>query len=537
MEVCMQRRRYRVATLTAAAVILFATAGWVAASPAAAQGGSTGTPKPASIRIDPGAVAAGQTGVALTITALDGELFSQPAGKHPDIEFGPGVTVRSFVVDSGKRATAIVDTATTAFGVVEVRVKIYALNGTDVAVLATGNLGITGPYAASGVTFIVTDTPEVTIDVPTPQAVGAVDISGVISGLITVRTPLGVTFSTGTEPRASTATPGFQLTGAAVNDARDTFTVTLINATGAIEGTVRLDNMRVNLGSFTAAGGVEGEIALSVTIASPRLTESVAVARTPGKTYTNPDADLLAPIEDDDDDGATGGPGTGQTPTNNTSNTRSNSNSDGGRNDSSLDDDDDDEAVEEDRSAERNRRIAEARRRAAEARSSRNASNRRDNSNRRPSVIRGGNTSSRSSGGSGGGSRGRAGSLRATGTLVEDDDAGDADEIRSAPGRDADGNLVIYSFTLCDERFKPLPALGLKPADSGEPGEFVAQVWIELVFDEDPSPESRSSLSVDLNIPWGGTTRVRLRETAYNSGVFRCDAKGIALTFALIPGE
>lgn len=485
--------------------------------------------------IAPENVPSNQQNVELTIIALDGELFAHPSGRAPEFEFGPGVTVKSVAIDSGKMARVVIDTGNTAFGAIETRVKIYSLDGQTVSKMSSSYLGVTGPVTVEPLTVQATENRRVEIDGLLPQTIGNVRITGPLSGPILVYCPTGATIAPNRVPVVKSLTSGVSILDLAVFTDRSGFSFTVFNPIFT-PVTLSVEDVVLDLREFTASGGQRGDIAMSYEMSGNSQTVAISSARTPGQTVENPTAEFLAPPAENP-----ANPTTNPPPANSY-----NPNDDyygddysgTGTAGSPLGRNTTDAATTraQQREARAREREARARERAARDRQQRN--NTRGGRTDRgapmaPQAVQRGRTPAAADAAAADGqpaaagrSEGAAASAPPTSAPVT---ATPRAEIRPTPDG-AETRIRVESFTLCDERFRPLTALGFRSAGDGT---FTARVWVQLVVSSTRPTDRQKKLEVEIFVPEAEPIRTILHETASGSGVYRCEPDGIDVTLNL----
>ncbi|MGE0434574.1 MAG: hypothetical protein AB7K09_22285 [Planctomycetota bacterium] len=511
----------------------------------------------ASIYIEPANVASNQQDVTINIYAFDGELFSRPSGRLPEVQFGPGVTLKRTSYVSPKQIRCTIDTAADGFGAPDVRVLTWSLNGETVTQLSTSSLGLLGPAAISPLTVSASQNALVVPDKVGLQTAGDLTVTGPLVGTVTVTAPAGVRFSSiaASKPKAASQSVGFTVTEVQLADDEVSFTFDVINPTFK-PLTVKLSNLMLNLVDFTASGGELGEVLFGVSIgtSNPIGTSS---AHTPGRTIQNPTQEDLDNSGSGDVPGGNSGgfggggvpapdpnagtgdgttdptsAGSGSTPgtaNGNSSSPSSSQSSPGGQSGQSQ--------------------AAQNRARNNAARNNRNNNQNRNNFNR----SRGGQQQQNFSGG-----------FRSSGSPASADAGAPADSPNPAPAAGGGGKVVlgggsslatdgvrprdpdverprnptikadpeiefiVRSFTLCDEVYRPLTGVGFRPALDGS-GAYLATVHVQVVLAQDATPGRKTRLEVDVVVPGAQPVRAILEETRPDSGVFRSAAGGVTV--------
>ena len=560
------------------------------------------------VTVVPSNVASNQAGVELQLIAEDGDFFGQAAGRAPELHVGDGVHVVEFFVESPKMARAVVDVDEFAFGAIPMQVWVYGLDGETVVLLAETSLGVTGPVGQGPLTLSVSENRRLLPDISGPQQAGDIVIEGPITGSFSLSAPQGTGFSSAAPPTVTTETSGVSVSEANVSGDESSFSFTIDNPE-TTQAQIRIEELNLDLASFSASGGEPGELAFGLsTMLMPGQSIPISSAHTPGRTISNPDAELVGSENGEDPEGedpegedpngtdgddsdmdvpeeetngdedttppVTGGGGGGVIRSGGSgsgSGTSSSGSSSSGTGDDSSSSpgsaaQDSGGSQTNPQQQQRRQNLNQQRDDSASGgrggggnvgrgggRDSADSDNRRSGADRRRGRRSGGE--SRRRGGSNDDDRGRSPNLSEGGSRGADGDASGEREnpfettpaptVETEDGAEASGRIVdkdddgeqsveahVFRFTVCDESFRPLPALGFQPASENgeENGRLVARVWLELVFDRDPTPGRQSEITIQLTVPGTEPKRVRLVETDEDSGVFRSAAEGVELT-------
>jgi len=475
-----------------------------------------------SFVIQPAAVEPGAQAVALRFVSNTPAGLSSSSSKPPAVTFGAGVTLipGSFQLLNQNEAQCTVNVDNEVAGTVEVKIELFSVNGTSTLKTLRATLGIKGTTAVSGSQAQVGAESVLLVRANSadPQPAGVILIKGKVAGSVTVTAPTGCNFSE--IPTASI--DNGDINSPALAQTNTQFTFSIGNA-ALNDVAVRIEGIKYNTQYFALAGGVEGELACEITGAALSNQTALVVNAFTAKTTiegsndntesTTPAADTGSETSASTDPESTSNPVSVNNPTSagsrplETSN-RSNRNN---RN----------RTGNTGRSGTIKRANTTARPPSPAPATGRPAGLRNNNSrpNTRPNV----GSPAPNSGGGASSAGGTGGAMTGTGYGSEE----------TRPRKETEGTIQVKKkpkklqvspgLHFCDKDFKPVTALVLDKAVSGEAG---GRVWIVLKLEKDKHPDKVETVTVKLSV--NGTTReLVLTETGKHTGEFRCGKDGI----------
>lgn len=498
----------------------------------AAQGQPAGGTQPAasaekeSFLFQPKSLATGAKAQTLRLVCNTAGGFSTSSSKPPQLTFGAGVTLvpGSFLPLNVNEAECKVDVAADAFGAVEAKLVLYAVNGTTALQTLRATLGILGPAAVEGSQgkVSVESVELVRVNVTTAQNAGTVVITGPVAGSVRLEAPTGVLFSAA--PVAVTSAG--EINSAQLVDNNTAFTFSIGNAAQA-DVTVRITQVKYNTALFGVSGGVAGNLACEVSGAALSGKSALVV-----NAHT-----ALTTVQGTNDSTSTP-PATSQ-PSASTDNSKTTTPAkttvdSGNRNSRSLEDN-----QRENRRNQNDPQAPASRPNAPVQQGEVNAPRggvqamgpgpapAQPNDNPAPPpppnqpqpAAEGARPVPGASGGSNYKAAGESGWTSADGEKPKTEETPqpttpEPAKLETSPG--------LY---FCDKDFKPLGAIVLGSAV----GEEAAQrVWIVLKRDKDKDPTRAETVTVKLTV-CGVTRELTLTETGRNTGEFRCAKEGVLL--------
>ncbi|MBI4568474.1 MAG: hypothetical protein HY719_08750 [Planctomycetes bacterium] len=251
------------------AFALLALAGGAPARRAEAQQAVTITPRTA---------ASGAQALELQIVSETGDLFSFTSSELPRLDFGGGVTVSAFSIDSPKFARAVVNVPAKTLGSMEVLITVKD----EGAAARTGRaaLAVTGPVTQGPATVSLSDVPVVQINTQALQNAADVTLTGALSGDLLFSLPAGVTITQANAPKVASLTSGVKVSAVVVPASGTSFSVTVSNA-GGLTATLTVTNLRLDASRFSSLGGTEGELLVTLAAGASQAPASIPVAVTP----------------------------------------------------------------------------------------------------------------------------------------------------------------------------------------------------------------------------------------------------------------
>ncbi len=487
-------------------------------------GGGLPDPSPdrESFVVMPSTATRGEANVEIRLVSNTPAGYSHSSSRAPELTVGAGATLvtGSFAILNTNEAKAILNIEQDTASSINLKVNIYAVNGTTVLSTFQATLGVTGKMAVAGssasvgadsVKLIVTDSED-------DQAAGDVSITGAISGTVSITAPTGTTFAS--IPSATSSVADINSPALAENNTVFNFS---IGNSGGSDITVTISDILYNTQFFNLIGGVEGDLALEITGGALSNQSALVVNAFTAKSTIEGSNDTADSTEETPAPDASSEESESTTPIGSTYNSSSNSS---GGNRRGLD------------SSNGNNR---------DNRKS-NDSGRRSSSVPRPAPNAGRQptrpTSIRNVRGSGrnvprvGGKRfaGKAGSIATDGAGDGGGD-GSVEHIQADSAEETDKNGTVSNKLKIEKVRKLITAPGLyftnkhfEPVTAVVMNRFVkdeagGRIWVVLKKEKNDDAKVET-LKVKLTI--GGSSReIKLTETSKDSGVFRSNAEGI----------
>lgn len=474
------------------------------------------SPDKESFVVSPSTVARGAMNVEIRLGNNTPAGYSHSSSRAPDITVGAGATlvVGSFAILNTNEAKAILNIEQDTASSINLRINIYAVNGTTVLNTFQATLGVTGTMAVSSSSASIgaDNVKLVVIDSEDEQSAGDVSITGAISGTVSITAPSGTTFAS-----IPSATSGVaDVNSPALTDDDTVFSFSIGNPGGG-NVTVTISDILYNTQFFNLIGGVEGDLALEITGGALSNQSALVVNAFTAKSTIEGNNDTADPTE--------------EPPAPNTNSEESESSAPtGGTNNSS-------------------RNSGTGNRRSLGSSNGNNRSNRNSNSSGRPSsnaprpapnagrqpnrptstrtVNRGGRNVPRVGGKRVGGgadpiAAGGAGNAGGDGT-VEHVQADAEDAVSNKLKVEKVRKLVTApGLYFTNKHFEPVTAVVMNRFVKNEAG---GRIWVVLKKEENDDAKIET-LKVKLTI--GGSSReIKLTETSKDSGVFHSNAEGV----------
>ncbi len=479
-----------------------------------AQGTAQPTPEKESFIIEPGTLNSGVKDAALRLIASTPSGFSNSSSKLPAVKFSAGVTLvpNSFDILNQNEAQCRVNVDEEALGTIEVSVQMFGVNGSTVLKTLRGTLGVAGSVSVEGsqARVGVENVRLVRVNVQEPQTAGNIVISGRIAGSVRIVAPTGTTFSETPTPSGTGATTS----GAQLESSNTVFSFNIGNAGGA-DVTVKVTGIRYATATFSASGGVEGDLACEISGTALSNQAALVVNAFTAKSTIDGSNDAeetptdANPGSSDDETDSSVLPSSINTGTPN-------------RRDGDMERR---ERGNRDREGNRTGRSGGA----SSAPGGRNAGGARPggviNNPQAPNQPQQGQPGQpagaqpvparpANSGGTGTGSAGPE-------EARPEPESGPATGVSKPPVE----LVVTPGLFFCDKDFKPVTAVVMDRIVAGEAG---GRVWIRLRLAKDTNPDKVETVTVKLTV--GGKVReLVLTETSADSGDYRCGKDGILL--------